>query len=159
LQARAQLGVAVGEIFPQTLQAVGSVPYYRTSDRASTSAAFNGSLTYWQFQFGSQASCELDFWSRIRRRVESADASLLSALADYDNTLVTPTADVANPYIGSADRRGAHPHCPRKRGAPGVDPEDRRSQVQVRNGDPAGRREGEDIVPPEITAEMRRRPN
>jgi NodT family efflux transporter outer membrane factor (OMF) lipoprotein len=99
LQARAQLGVAVGEIFPQTQQAVGSVQYNRTSDRAATAPATMGSVQYWQSQIGAQATWELDFWGRIRRNIESADASLLSSLADYDNTLVTLTADVASTYI------------------------------------------------------------
>src|SRR3989442_8520325 len=99
LQARAQLGIAVGEVFPQTQQAIGSVEYYRTSDRATTGAAFKGSVAYWQSQIGAQATWELDFWGRIRRGIESADASLLATLADYDNTLVTLTADVANTYI------------------------------------------------------------
>jgi NodT family efflux transporter outer membrane factor (OMF) lipoprotein len=99
LQARAQLGVAVGEIYPQTQQAIGSVQYNRTSDRAPLGAATQGSFAYWQSQIGAQASWELDFWGKIRRNIESADASLLSTLADYDNTLVTLTADVANAYI------------------------------------------------------------
>ncbi len=99
LQARAQLGVAVGEIFPQTQQAIGAVNYNRTSDRAVTAPAAKGSVAYWQSQVGVQASWELDFWGKIRRNIESADASLLSSLADYDNTLVTLTADVANAYI------------------------------------------------------------
>jgi NodT family efflux transporter outer membrane factor (OMF) lipoprotein len=100
LQARAQLGIAIGEIYPQTQQAIGSVQYNRTSDRAATSAAFSGnSFSYWQSQIGAQASWELDFWGRIRRGIESADASLLATLADYDSTLVTLTADVANTYI------------------------------------------------------------
>ncbi len=99
LQARAQLGIAVGEVFPQTQQAIGSVEYYRTSDRAATAAAFKGSAAYWQSQIGAQATWELDFWGRIRRGIESADANLLATLADYDSTLVTLTADVANTYI------------------------------------------------------------
>jgi len=99
LQARAQLGVAVGEIFPQTQQAVGAVQYIRTSDRAPTSTAFSGSFAYWQSEIGAQATWELDFWGRIRRGIESADANLLVTLADYDTTLVTLTADVANAYI------------------------------------------------------------
>jgi NodT family efflux transporter outer membrane factor (OMF) lipoprotein len=98
LQARAQLGIAIGEVFPQTQQAVGSVQYLRTSDRAST-AAFNGGMSYWQSEIGAQATWELDFWGKIRRGIESADASLRSTLADYDSTLVTLTADVANSYI------------------------------------------------------------
>src|SRR5882672_7829721 len=101
LQARAQLGIAVGEIFPQSQQAVGSVQYNRTSDRASTAAFFKGGggIEYWQSTIGAQASWELDFWGRIRRGIQSADASLLATLADYDSTLVTLTADVANTYI------------------------------------------------------------
>src|SRR5882762_8682903 len=105
LQARAQLGIAVGEIFPQSQQAIGSVQYNRTSDRASTAAFFTkgggggSSIDYWQSTIGAQASWELDFWGRIRRGIESADASLLATLADYDNTLVSLTADVANTYI------------------------------------------------------------
>ena len=99
LQARAQLGIAIGEIYPQTQQAFGSVQYYRTSERAATGAAFQGSFNYWQSQIGAQASWEPDFWGKFRRGIESADASLLSTLADYDNTLVTLTADVANSYI------------------------------------------------------------
>ena len=99
LQARAQLGVAIGEFFPQTQQAVGSIQYYRTSDQAVTAAAFKGGFSYWQAEIGAQASWEPDFWGKFRRGIESADASLLSTLADYDNTLVTLTADVAIDYI------------------------------------------------------------
>lgn len=101
LQARAQLGIAVGEIFPQTQQAIGTVQYNRTSDRAATAAFFKGGggIEYLQSTIGAQASWELDFWGRIRRGIQSADASLLATLADYDNTLVTLTADVANNYI------------------------------------------------------------
>ena len=102
LQARAQLGIAIGDVFPQTQQAVGSVEYFRTSDRAETAAAFSagsGVFKFWQSQIGVQASWELDFWGRIRRNIQSAEAALLSTLADYDSTLVTLTADVANNYI------------------------------------------------------------
>src|ERR671919_2974841 len=51
LQARAELGIAIGDMFPQTQQAVGSVEYVRPSDRAATGAFFGGSaLDYWQSQ-------------------------------------------------------------------------------------------------------------
>jgi NodT family efflux transporter outer membrane factor (OMF) lipoprotein len=100
LQARAELGIAIGDMFPQTQQAVGAVEYFRTSERAQTGAfSGGGPLKFWQSQIGVQASWELDFWGRIRRGIQSAEASLLSTLADYDSTLVTLTADVANNYI------------------------------------------------------------
>ena len=101
LQARAQLGIAVGEIYPADAagRRVRPVqPDERSSlHRRRLQAA--AASTYWQSQIGAQASWELDFWGRIRRGIESADASLLATLADYDNTLVTLTADVANTYI------------------------------------------------------------
>src|SRR5262249_28037190 len=84
LQARAQLGIAVGEVFPQTQQAIGSVEYFRTSDRAATGAFAGGSsgaFKYWQAQIGVQSSWELDFWGRIRRNIQSSEAGLLSSLA------------------------------------------------------------------------------
>jgi NodT family efflux transporter outer membrane factor (OMF) lipoprotein len=101
LQARAQLGIATGSIFPQTQQAIGSVEYFRTSDRAPSGAFGGGSgpFEFWQSQVGVQASWELDFWGRIRRNIQSAEATLLSTLADYDSALVALTADVANDYI------------------------------------------------------------
>jgi NodT family efflux transporter outer membrane factor (OMF) lipoprotein len=98
LQARAQLGITIGNFYPQTQQAVGSLDYIRESDRAAAGSFFGG-FEYWQSQIGAQASWELDFWGKFRRGIESADAGLLSTLADYDNALVTLTADVANSYI------------------------------------------------------------
>jgi outer membrane protein TolC len=109
LQARAQLGIATGSIFPQTQQAIGSVEYNRTSDRApsgpSAGAAVRSSSG--KSQVGVQASWELDFWGRIRRNIQSAEATLLSTLADYDSALVALTADVANDYIAIRTAKSA----------------------------------------------------
>lgn len=99
LEARAQLGVAVGQLYPQTQQAVGSLQYNRLS-KHSTLSSFSSSLTtYSQDQVGVTANWEIDFWGRFRRAIESADAALLATVADYDNTLVSLTADVATDYI------------------------------------------------------------
>ncbi len=98
LGARAQLGIAVGELYPQTQQAFGSVQKNRLSERSPTSAPGSPD-NFWLSQMGLTASWEIDFWGKFRRAVESADASLLAAEADYDNILVTLTADVANSYI------------------------------------------------------------
>ena len=104
LEARAQLGIATGQLYPQTQQATGSIQ--RTVESAglpfagsSTAAAagFSG-LRYWQAQLGLTASWELDFWGKFRRGIESADASLQASVADYDNALVSLTANVANFY-------------------------------------------------------------
>jgi len=96
LEARAQLGIAIGRIFPQTQQASGSVERIRTSQSSPQAVA---PFVYSQDQIGVNASWELDFWGRFRRSIESANATWLATVADYDNAMVSLTADVANSYI------------------------------------------------------------
>jgi NodT family efflux transporter outer membrane factor (OMF) lipoprotein len=98
LGARAQLGVAVGELYPQSQKAEGSVQKNRLSLTSPLSGPGSPS-NFWLSQVGLTSSWEIDFWGKFRRAIESADASLLAAVADYDNTLVTLTADVASSYI------------------------------------------------------------
>lgn len=98
LEARAQLGIAVGELYPQTQQAVGSVQDIGLSQTAPPGTLFQISQ-YSQAQIGLTASWEIDFWGKFRRAIESADAGLFAAMADYDNALVSLTADVASLYI------------------------------------------------------------
>jgi NodT family efflux transporter outer membrane factor (OMF) lipoprotein len=100
LEARAQLGTAAGSLYPQTQQAFGSFEYNRTSERAPLAALMPSSfLEYRQSELGFLAAWEIDFWGKFRRAIESADASLLATVDDYDNALVSLTADVANTYI------------------------------------------------------------
>jgi NodT family efflux transporter outer membrane factor (OMF) lipoprotein len=96
LEARAQLGTAIGRIFPQTQQASGSVERLRTSESSPQAVP---PFIYYQDQIGVNASWELDFWGRFRRSIEAADATWLATVADYDNAMVSLTADVANSYI------------------------------------------------------------
>lgn len=102
-EARAQLGIAVGNLFPQSQQLFGSENYNRTSERSSSAPqdllGTRLGFTYNQVQAGVSANWELDFWGKLRRGVESADASLLSAIAAYDNALVSLTGDVASTYV------------------------------------------------------------
>ncbi|MGD0918054.1 MAG: TolC family protein [Thermodesulfobacteriota bacterium] len=97
LEVRAQLGIALGGLFPQTQQAFGSLQYNRTSERAPN--FISPLLNFRQSELGFQAAWELDFWGKFRRAIESADASLLATVADYDNALVSLTANVASSYI------------------------------------------------------------
>jgi NodT family efflux transporter outer membrane factor (OMF) lipoprotein len=96
LEARAQLGIAVGELYPQTQQAAGSWQYNRESEHGLLAQP---PFHYSQSQIGVNAAWELDFWGKFRRMVQSADASWHATLADYDNALVSLTADVAGSYI------------------------------------------------------------
>ncbi|MGZ4958451.1 MAG: efflux transporter outer membrane subunit [Methylomonas sp.] len=98
LEARAQLGVASGNMYPQNQQLNGSLNKIHLSQRASQ-AQFSHIFDYAQAQLGFTASWEIDFWGKFRRAIESAEASLQAAEADYDNALVSLTADVAHAYI------------------------------------------------------------
>jgi NodT family efflux transporter outer membrane factor (OMF) lipoprotein len=98
LEARAQLGIAMGLLFPQTQEATGSLQQTRSSEK-SQSGLLTNSLTTKQDQFGLMAAWELDFWGKFRRNIESARANLQATEADYDAALVSLTADVANTYI------------------------------------------------------------
>ena len=54
---------------------------------------------FWFSTLGVGASWEIDFWGKLRRGIESADAALLASISDYDNALVTLTGDVGTSYI------------------------------------------------------------
>ena len=106
LQARAGQAIAVGNIFPQTQQATGSYARVNLNSNmpivgriinelppADRSLAFNNWFD------GFNMSWELDLWGRIRRNIESNNASLDASVEDYDAALVTLLADVATNYV------------------------------------------------------------
>jgi NodT family efflux transporter outer membrane factor (OMF) lipoprotein len=98
LEARAQLGIAVGELYPQSQQAFGDLQYNRPSGHAPQTIV-GSNQGFWQSEIGLSASWELDFWGKFRRAVESGNAGWLASIANYDSALVSLTADVANSYI------------------------------------------------------------
>ena len=98
LEARAQLGIAIGDFYPQNQQLTSSLSKVHLSQRASQ-AAFSHIFDYAQTQLGLTASWEIDFWGKFRRAIESADAGFQAAVANYNNALVSLTADVARAYI------------------------------------------------------------
>jgi NodT family efflux transporter outer membrane factor (OMF) lipoprotein len=96
LQARAQLGLAIGELYPQQQQLAASLSY----NRIPVSIPYNViSNTYWQSFIGAQAGWELDIWGKVRRGIESADDAFLASVAAYDDVLVTLLGDVASAYV------------------------------------------------------------
>ena len=48
---------------------------------------------------GFNASWELDFWGRYRRRIEAADADLDAACESYGDTMVLLLSEVARNYV------------------------------------------------------------
>jgi outer membrane protein TolC len=102
LEARALLGVVVGEFYPQSQQGFGGLEYNRISGNSIDiwpPGPSNPGLGYTRGNLGVGASWELDFWGKFRRAIQSADANLLASVAAYDNVLVSLTADVARTYV------------------------------------------------------------
>ncbi|MGC2203153.1 MAG: TolC family protein [Stellaceae bacterium] len=100
LEARAQLGVAIGEFYPQLQQGNGTVTYIRPSHADSTAFPFGVTRNFWRDTLGLTVNWELDFWGKFRRAIESADAAYLASIAGYDYALATLLGDVATTYIG-----------------------------------------------------------
>src|SRR6266567_6261115 len=101
LEARAQLGVAIGEFYPQVQEGKGSLIYDRPSHADPTANPLTGVLpNFWRDALGLTVNWELDFWGKFRRGIESADAAYLASIAGYDQALVTLLGDVATTYIG-----------------------------------------------------------
>lgn len=96
LEARAQLGIAVGNIFPQQQQLNAGYSYNQSSKNAANTSA--GDLNYQTYSYALDVAWELDFWGKFRRGIESADASLVASVANYDAALVTLTGSVASAY-------------------------------------------------------------
>lgn len=96
LQSRAQLGLAIGEFYPQQQSAFGSLSYNRIPASIPYNVINN---TYWSSILGVQAGWEIDVWGKIRRGIEGADAAYLASVAQYDDLLVTLIGDVASAYV------------------------------------------------------------
>jgi NodT family efflux transporter outer membrane factor (OMF) lipoprotein len=95
LEARAQLGIAVGNVYPQQQQVGGSVSRNFLSDNSvapGSPTAFNSA------DVGFGVGWELDLWGKFARGLEAADADVLASITDYDDVLVSLTGSVANAY-------------------------------------------------------------
>lgn len=96
LEARAQLGVAVGNQWPT------GGPTARADAVGISEHAANQSFAdhrFGEYQVGFDAQWEVDFWGKYRRGVRAANAEYLATVADYDNALVALTAEVARTYV------------------------------------------------------------
>ena len=143
-EARARLGIAVGEQYPQLQQAVGEAAYVRGSERAPSAPQRSSGVDfdYRQVQVGASAAWELDFWGRFRRAVESEDAGFLGSIAAYDSALVSLAADVARVYVLIRTHRRATAHRPRQRRDPAGKPAHRRGPLPRRGHQRARRAAG-----------------
>ncbi len=97
LQARAQLGVVIGNAYPQLQQGRGGAQYNRLSENSPNS--LNSDNSFWQYDAGFDVAWELDIWGKFRRAIESGVANLEASIADYDDVLVSLAAEVARTYV------------------------------------------------------------
>jgi NodT family efflux transporter outer membrane factor (OMF) lipoprotein len=106
LQARAGQAISVGNLLPQSQQAIASyaranlnpnMPLIGTLAKVPGAAAT--SLAFSNWFYGFNLSWELDLWGRLRRSVESANAALDASVEDYDAAIVTLVSDVASSYV------------------------------------------------------------
>ena len=96
LEARAQLGIAVGSLYPQQQAGVGTISRNQASENTP---ALGASGAYNSLGLGFDAAWEMDVWGKFRRGVESETANLYATVADYDDVLVALTAEVAATYV------------------------------------------------------------
>lgn len=103
LQARAQLGIAFGELYPQSQVAGGSISKRKISENLGPIRDIERFIDldteFTTSQVGFDAQWELDVWGAQRRGTEAAKANLAAQVANYDDALVTLTGDVAAIYI------------------------------------------------------------
>ena len=98
LEARARLGVAEGNRYPQVQQISGTASTNQVSENTPNFSPI-ADTSFNSYEFGFDAAWEIDFWGRIGRGIEAADASLNSSYADYDDARVSLAAEVARIYV------------------------------------------------------------
>src|SRR5436189_2879858 len=108
-QARAQLGIARADFYPQ-LSAGAEMTRQRTSANAPLrGGAATNSFTFNNFSTPIGLSWELDVWGRVRRQVESARASFVASADDLESIRLALQAEVAADYFSlrelDAERR------------------------------------------------------
>ncbi len=104
LEARAGQAISVGNLLPQSQQALAT--YSRVALNSNMPVLNQlaktlppGSTSFSNWFYGFNLSWELDLWGRLRRSVESSNASLDASVEDYDAALVTLFADIASSYV------------------------------------------------------------
>ncbi|MDJ0941958.1 MAG: efflux transporter outer membrane subunit [Kiloniellales bacterium] len=97
IEARAQLGITVGQQYPQVQDAVADYSYNKEANNAPNTRG--NDRTYQNLTMGIDSTWEIDFWGKFARAIESSSASLGASVADYDDFLVILTAEVARNYV------------------------------------------------------------
>jgi NodT family efflux transporter outer membrane factor (OMF) lipoprotein len=97
LEARAQLGVAIGDQWPSSIGPIMRGAAVGVSEHAAGGAGID--RRYGEYQVGFDAVWEVDFWGKFRRGVSAEEAAYQATIADYDDALVALGAEVARAYV------------------------------------------------------------
>lgn len=97
LAARANLGIAIGEYFPQTQQAEGSL--FREHISANAPNTLGTARDFFDGILGFRIAWELDFWGRFYRGVQAAYGEYLATEDDYKDVQRILIADVVSTYV------------------------------------------------------------
>jgi len=98
LAQRAQLGIAIGRLFPQDQYMDGDYKRVNLSGQVANRQA-TPDLNYNQWDYGFGMAWELDFWGRFRRAIEAQRDELDASVENYDDVLVSLIGDVASNYV------------------------------------------------------------
>lgn len=90
-QAAALRGVSASQYWPDLVAGAGASAVKTTQSSGGLEDGF--------YQAGLTMAWELDLWGRVRRSVESADASLQASVENYRDILVVLYAEIAVNYI------------------------------------------------------------
>ncbi|MDF7800860.1 efflux transporter outer membrane subunit [Pontiellaceae bacterium B1224] len=94
-QAAAMRGVSASQFWPEISAGASASAYQITEAQNYTGGDREGEM----YDAGLSMAWELDLWGRVRRSVESADASLQASVEDYRDVLVVLYSNVAFSYI------------------------------------------------------------
>src|SRR4030095_9886505 len=97
MEARAALGIAIGNQYPQTDVSASVSRVGLSNNTVNRPPDFT--RHYWNQQVGFDASWEADFWGKYRRAVKEQKAVYVSSIDDYQNALVSLCAEVARTYV------------------------------------------------------------
>jgi NodT family efflux transporter outer membrane factor (OMF) lipoprotein len=97
MEARAEVRIAIGKRYPQTQEAFAGVNGVGLS-RNTVNKPPDFTRAFWDEQVGLDVAWEADFWSKYGRGVKAERAAYLSSVADYQNALVSLSAEVARTY-------------------------------------------------------------
>lgn len=100
-QARAALGIAKADLYPQ-LDGNGKISRDHLSHNSEIISSFPAQiipLYYTDYKFGFDASWEFDFFGRVRHSIEASRAQFESAIENQHVVVLSTAAEVARDYI------------------------------------------------------------